>query len=76
MNRGQFKDPVSDMCLAGTVVASWSLMQEMAGLSTVAVISNIFITEFAEFRENISGKLTSALLLLLYSILAFVDVLL
>ena len=27
----QFKDPVSHMCLAGTVVASWSLTQDVAG---------------------------------------------
>ena len=32
MNWGQFKDLVSHMCLAGTVVASWSLTQEVAGL--------------------------------------------
>ena len=30
MNWAQFKDPVSQMCLAGTVGASWSLTQEMA----------------------------------------------
>ena len=33
MNRAQFKDPVSPMCLAGAVVASWSLTQEVAGSS-------------------------------------------
>ena len=33
MNWDQFKDPVSHMCLAGTVVASWSLTQEVPGLS-------------------------------------------
>ena len=33
MNRGQFKDPVSHMCLAGAMVASWPLLQEMAGSS-------------------------------------------
>ena len=27
---GQFKDPFSNMCLAGPVVASWSLTQEVA----------------------------------------------
>ena len=32
MNWVQFKDQVSHMCLAGTVVASWSLIQEVAGL--------------------------------------------
>ena len=26
----EFKDPVSHMCLAGTLVASWSLAQDMA----------------------------------------------
>ena len=31
MNWAQFKDPVSHMCLAGTVVESWSLTQEVAG---------------------------------------------
>ena len=31
MNWSQFKDPVSDLCLAGTVVASWPLTQEVAG---------------------------------------------
>ena len=33
MNWAQFKDPVSHMCLAGTVVAFWSLTQEVAGLN-------------------------------------------
>ena len=40
------------MCLAGTVVASWSLTQEVA----FTVMTNIFVTEFnefAEFSENI-----------------------
>ena len=50
MNFAQFKDPVSDMCLAGAVVASWSLTQEDAGLSPFK--ENIFVTEFAEFGEN------------------------
>ena len=38
MNRGQFKDPVSHMYLAGTVVASWSLTQEVAGLQVRALL--------------------------------------
>ena len=42
------------MCLAGTVVASWSLTQELAGLNTFTVMINIFVTEFS---ENIKGKL-------------------
>ena len=32
MNWTQFKDPVSHMCLAGSVVASWSLTLEVARL--------------------------------------------
>ena len=31
MNGAQIKDPVSHKCLAGAVVASWSLTQEVAG---------------------------------------------
>ena len=53
MNWAQFKDPVSHMCLAGTVVASWSLTQEVAGLRPLTVMTNIFVTKFAEFSENI-----------------------
>ena len=45
------------MCLAGAVVAFWSLMQEVTGSSPFAVMTNIFVTEFAEFSENIYGKL-------------------
>ena len=41
------------MCLAGAVVASWSLTQEVAGLSPFAVMTNIFVTGFSEFSENI-----------------------
>ena len=46
MKWGQFKDPVSHMCLAGVLVASWSVTQEVAGLSPFTVITNIFVTEF------------------------------
>ena len=31
MNWAKFEDPVSHICLAGTVVAPWSLTQEVAG---------------------------------------------
>ena len=54
MNRGQFKDTVFNMCLIGTVVASLSLMQGMAGLNPFSVMRNIFVTEFSEFGETIS----------------------
>ena len=41
----QFKDPVSHMCLAGALVASWSLTQEVAGSSPFTVMTNTFVTE-------------------------------
>ena len=53
MNWSQFEDPVFNMCLAGTVVASWSLTQEVAGSSPFTVMTNAFGTEFDEFSENI-----------------------
>ena len=53
MNLGQFKDPDSQMCLASTVVVSCSLMQEVTDSSPFTVITNISITEFAEFSEKI-----------------------
>ena len=34
MNGAEFKDPVSHMCLAGTVVACWFFTQEVAGSNT------------------------------------------
>ena len=39
------------MCLAGAVVAYWSLTQEVSGSSPFAIMTNIFVTEFAEFPE-------------------------
>ena len=41
------------MYLAGAVVASWFLTQEVAGVNPFTVMTNIFVTEFAEFSENI-----------------------
>ena len=32
MNWNEFKDSVSHMCLAGTVIDFWSLTQEVAGV--------------------------------------------
>ena len=52
MTGDEFKDPVSHMCLAGTAVAFWSLIQEVAGLSPFTVMANIF-SEFSEtFTKN------------------------
>ena len=47
------------MCLAGTVAASWSLTQEVAGSSPFTVMTNIFVTEFSEFSETF-GKYSNA----------------
>ena len=56
MNWAQFKDPFSHMCLAGALVASWSLTQEIAGSNPSTVMTNIFVTEFSNslktFRES------------------------
>ena len=53
MNLNQCKEPIFHMCLAGTVVASWPPTQEVAGLSPFTVMTNIFVTQLAEFSENI-----------------------
>ena len=37
----QFQDTVSHMCLAGAVVASWTLTQEVADLSPFTLMTNI-----------------------------------
>ena len=52
MKCGKFKDPVSHMCLVGTVVASWSLTQEVAGLNSFTAMTFILVTEFSDFNEN------------------------
>ena len=55
MNWGKFKDPVSHLCLASAVIASWSLKQEMAGSNPSSVVTNIFshFNLFNDsFREN------------------------
>ena len=52
MNWGQFKDLVSHMCLAGAVLACWSLTQEVAVLSPFTVMRNIFVTGFREHLEK------------------------
>ena len=42
--RHEFEDPVSHMCLADAVVASWSLTQKVIGLNLSTVMTNIFVT--------------------------------
>ena len=50
MNWTQFKDSYLHICLAGAVVASWSLTQEVASSSPSN--DNFFVTEFTEFSEK------------------------
>ena len=45
------------MCLAGTVVTSWSLTQEVAGSGSFTLMTNISVTQFAEFSETFRKKL-------------------
>ena len=45
MNWTQFKDPLGYPCLAGAVVASWSLTQEVVG-------SNYSVKTFRENSNN------------------------
>ena len=58
MNWAEFKNLVSHVCLAGRVVASWSVTQEVAGSSSFTVRTNIFV---GEFSENIQEKLNCIL---------------
>ena len=53
MNCSQFKDSVSNMCLTGTVVASCSLTQEVAGLGPITVMTNSVKFSENKFSENI-----------------------
>ena len=48
MNLSQFKGSVFHMCLAGAGAASWSLKQEVAGLSPFTLMTNIFVNDFSE----------------------------
>ena len=60
MNWAQFKDPVSHMFLAGAVVASWSLTQEVAASSPFTVMTNILLlnslNSLKTFRKNSIAK--------------------
>ena len=40
------------MCLAGTVVTSWPLTQVVADLNRFTRMTDIFVTEFAEFSKT------------------------
>ena len=41
------------MCLAGTVVASWSFTQDVAGSNPFTVMTNIFVSECSEFSDRV-----------------------
>ena len=58
MNWAQFKDPASHMSLAGTVVESWFLTQEVAGLSPFSdnyVLSPNLLNLVKTFSKNFIG---------------------
>ena len=40
------------MCVTGTVVASLSLTQEVAGSSPFTVMTNIFVDEFSVLKNH------------------------
>ena len=48
MNWGQFEDPVSHMCLAGAVLASWSLTQEVVGSNSL-----FYVTYFTNSVDSV-----------------------
>ena len=56
MNWNKFKDPIPHICLAGAVVVSWPLTQEIAGSNPIIVTTNIFSlnspNSMKTFREN------------------------
>ena len=48
MNWTNSKDPTSHVSVAGSVVVSWSLTQEVAGSTPFPAMTNIFVVEFSE----------------------------
>ena len=42
------KHEFGHMGLAGALVASWSLISEVASLNSFTIMTNIFVTEFSE----------------------------
>ena len=68
MNWVQFKDPVSHMCLAGAVVTSWSLTQEVASSSYFTVMTfflslNSMVTLISTARTAFSSKTSRSTLI-------------
>ena len=58
MNCPQMKDPVSHMCLAGAVVASWSLIQDVAGSRPFNDKYLLLLNSVKTFRKNSIGTVT------------------
>ena len=52
----QYKDPVSHMCLAGAVVASCSLTQEVTGSSPFTAMTNILSLNSANSVKTFRGN--------------------
>ena len=46
MNWAQFKDPVSPMCHAGAMVASWSPIQEVTWLAGSSPFTEMILVTF------------------------------
>ena len=74
MNWAQFKDPVSHMCLAGAVVASWSPTKEVAGwqVQTLLLQRQLFLSlnsanSVKTYRENSNDSGNIIVLVKLYS---------
>ena len=51
INLAQFKDSVSHVCLAGAMVASWSLTQEVVGLIPFNDNYFLFLNSVKTFRK-------------------------
>ena len=53
MNWGQSKDPLCYLCLAGSMVTSWSLFHKRLQIQTILLIINIFYLHSVKlFRET------------------------
>ena len=55
MNYNQFRNPISHMCLVGTVVASWSLIQKMACSNPFTAMTNFLSLNFLNSMKS-SGE--------------------
>ena len=58
----EFKNPLCYLCLATSVVTSWSLTQGWQVRIILSVI-NFYVTDFCDFGEHIPGKLKCQLIM-------------